>query len=270
MRKVILFMTALLLSIGTCSQTSGRRTSSSTEVPYEVRREVLFNDGTLDEYITSEWNPTYVYVQNEKRFSASGGMIEHIEYSYNDDRGYITTKITRDVESRLRNRVTYQYNAQGKLWRENLIDNKGKVVSTYEYTYNSAGYCVSRVIKDRTGNRLAETVYTVDTAGRRLTSETKDLSENTISATRFTYNSQGNLVKEEVVNGEGRPTSSIVYEWQDGHEVKNELISADERVQMRITSEYGDRGQLTRKTIDNFQGGSKQVMRYEYIFRRQG
>ena len=268
MRKVILFIMVLLLSIGTCSQTAGKRTN---EIPYEVKREVLFDDdGPLDEYITSEWNPSYTHVQNEKRYAASGGMIEYIEYSYNGDSGNITAKITRDVESKLRNRVNYNYNAQGKLWLENLLDNKNRIISSYEYAYNDAGYCVSRVIKDKADKKLAETVYTVDADGRKLVSETRDPDENTISSTRFTYDPQGNLIKEEVINGEGKLTSVITYEWQDGYEIKNELKSADEKVQMRITSEYGNRGQLTKKTINNLQGESKQVVRYEYIFRRQG
>jgi len=267
MRKVILFITALFLSIGTCSQTSGRR---ANEVPYEKKRVVLFANGNVDEYTESEWNPSYTYVENEKRYSASGGMIEHIKYSYNDDKGRIATKLTMDAENRLKNRVNYFYNQQGKLSEEKLLDNKNKSVSSYEYEYNNAGYCVKRIIKDRTGAKQAETIYEVDTAGRRLTSQTRDFSENAISSTKFTYNSQGNLTREEVKNGDGILTSVVIYEWQNGHEVKNELKTADEKVQMRITSEYGDRGQLTQKTIDNIQGESKQVIRYEYIFRRQG
>ena len=52
MRKVFLFVAALLLSIGTCSQTAARRVGG--EAPFEVRRSVLFADETLDEFITSE------------------------------------------------------------------------------------------------------------------------------------------------------------------------------------------------------------------------
>lgn len=267
MRKAIFIAAALFLSIGTCSQTAARRAG---EVPFEVKRSVLFEDGKLDEYVVTEWNSSYTYVENERRYSASGAMLEQIQFSYNDDKGWITTKITRDVEERLRNRVTYQYNPQGKLWRENLIDNKGKVVSTYEFAYDGNGHCISRIIKDRTGNKLAETVYTVDSAGRKLASETRDFSENAISSTKFSYDGSGLLVREEVVNAEGRITSSTVYIWQDGNEVSNVMRSADNSPIMSITSEYGTRGELVRKTIDNIQGASKQIIQYDYTFRRQG
>jgi hypothetical protein len=51
------------------------------------------------------------------------------------------------------------------------------------------------------------------------------------------------------------------------------MVSADGRVQMRVTNEYDKDGALIKKTIENFQGESKQIMQYEYTFRavrRQG
>jgi hypothetical protein len=36
---------------------------------------------------------------------------------------------------------------------------------------------------------------------------------------------------------------------------------------MRTTNEYGRNGELTKKTIENFQGDSKQFIQYEYVFR---
>jgi len=268
MKKVVLFITALVLSVGTCSQTAGRR--ASDEVPFEVKRSVFFADMRLDEYSTSEWDSAYKFLIKEKRFSASGGLLEQFEYAINQDRGIVVTKMTTDSESRLKNRVVYQYNEKSNLITERLLDSKAKVISSYEFTYDNNGHLISRVIKDRSGIKMAETTYTVDVNGRRLTSVTRDLSQNAISSTQFSYNSQGQLIKEEVTNAEGRLTSSTVYEWQDGNEVKNELRSADNTVQMRITSEYGNRGELNKKTIDNFQGESKQIMQYEYVFRRQG
>jgi len=259
---------ALILSMGTCSQTAARRTTG--EVPFEVKRSVFFADMRLDEYTTSEWDSSYNRVIKERRFSASGGLLEQFEYSFNVDRGLLITKMVTDQESKLKYRVHHQYNDQGNLINERLLDSKAKVLSSLEFTYDNNGNLISRVIKDRAGNRLAETVFTVDSAGRRITSVTRDISQNAISSTRFIYDSLGQLTREEVVNAEGRMTSSTVYEWLDGNEVKNELRAADNSVQMRITSEYGTRGELTRKIIDNFQGESRQIMQYEYVFRRQG
>ena len=268
MKKIILFSVALIVSIATCSQTAARRTQGGAAgVPFELKRSVLFADLTLDEYTTSEWDAAYNNVIAEQRYSASGGMIEQVEFTYDENRGLITSKITRDVESRLKNRVSYQHNPQGYLWRENYLDKNGKVVSTLEFTYDGSGNRTSRIIKNRAGDKLAETTYTYDATRRLTNSLTRDFAENAISSTKFTYDAQGNVIKEEVADGNGRLTSTTSYVWRDGQEVRSELASADGKIQLRISSEYGENSELTRKTIENFQGDSKQIMQYEYTFR---
>ncbi|MDR2921976.1 MAG: hypothetical protein LBU85_01385 [Treponema sp.] len=263
MGKAILLIVSLVFSISTCSQTAGSRTREA----HEIKNSTFFADGSLDEYMTSEWNSAYTHVDNEVRYSASGAMLEQVEYAYNDDKGWKSSKITRDVEARLKNRIVYQYNPQGKLWRESLVDNKGKVVSTYEYSYDGKGNQTSRIFKNRTGAKLSETVYTYDASGKMLASETRDAGDRVISSTKFSYDAQGNKTAEQVYNSEGKITSVTSLVWQGGYETRNETKSPDGNVQMRITNEYGKDGELTKKTIENFQGASKTFIQYEYVFR---
>jgi len=268
MKKINLLLVALIVSMATCSQAGGKKTQTKGDrEAYEVKQSVFFADGSLDEYTASTWNSSYSHIDNQARYSASGAMLEQVEFAYNDDKGYVTTKITRDVESRLKNRVVYQYNPQGYLFRESLVDSKGKVISTYEYSYDAKGNRVSRIIRNRAGDKMAETVYTFDNQGKMTSSQTKDLMESAISSTQYSYDAQGNLVKQVVLNNDGKPTSVINAVWQEGREVKNEMLSADGSVQMRVINEYGTNGELVKKTIENFQGDSKQVMQYEYTFR---
>ena len=268
MKKINLLLIALVVSMATCSQSRGRRTQTEGEgrEPLEIKQSIFFADGTLDEYTTSEWDSSYSHVNNQERYSASGAMLEQIEYQYNVDNGYITIKLVMDVERRLKNRVTYQYQ-QNRLWRETLADNKGKPVSTYEYVYDNNGNRVSRIIRNRAGDKLAETAYTFDNQGRMIKSQTRDYSESAISSTDYQYDAQGNLVRQVVLNNDGKPTTTINVVWQGGHEVRNETLSVDGTIQMCVTSEYGENGELVRKIIENFQGASKQIMQYEYTFR---
>jgi len=262
MGKAILFVVALFFSISTCSQTGGR-----TREAHEIKNSIYFADGSLDEYMETQWNSGYTRIDNEVRYSASGALLEQFEYAYNEDKGYKTTKITRDVEARLKQRVVYQYNDQGRLWRESIVDNKGKVVNTSEYGYDSRGNQISKIMKSRTGAKLAETTYTYDASGKMLTSETKDAGDNKISSTKYTYDSQGNKTGEQVFNNAGQVTSVSSFVWQGGLETRNEIKTPDGNIQMRITKEYGKEGELTKKTIENFLGESKQVIQYEYVFR---
>ncbi|MDR1857990.1 MAG: hypothetical protein LBQ69_00810 [Treponema sp.] len=274
MRKIILlFIAALIVSTTGWAQT-GRRTQQANNTQagggrdsFMTKQSVFFEDGSLDEYTTYQWDPNYSRVDNEVRYSASGSMLEQIEFAYNEDRGYITTKITRDVESRLKNRVVYQYNAGGRLWRESIVDNRGRVISTYEYGYDDRGNRTSRIIRNRAGDRLAETIYTFDAAGRMTASETRDFGNTAISSTRYTYDAQGNLVSQQVLNSEGRVTTNIRGVWENGREVRNEMLGANGDILLLVTSEYGQDGEMTKRTVDNIQGQSKQFMEYEYTYR---
>jgi hypothetical protein len=55
--------------------------------------------------------------------------------------------------------------------------------------------------------------------------------------------------------------------WQDGREIKSEQTGQDGSIQLRTTSEYGAGGELLKKTVENFQGDSTQIMQYEYTFK---
>ena len=265
MQKVILFMVAIVVSIATCSQTAGTRQAGRDA--FETRQSVFFEDGTLDEFTTSDWNASYTHINNQTRFSASGAMLEQVEFSYHEDRGYLQTRITRDVESRLRNRVVFQYNSQGLLWRESLVDNRGRVVTTYEFDYDSRGNRTSRIIRNRAGDLLAETSFTFNAQNRLTSSETRDSGGALISSTRFQYDPQGNLIAQQVTNGEGAVTSNIRSVWQNGLEMRNETRGARDDLHMRVTNDYGQDGELVRRVIENIQGASTQIMRFEYVFR---
>ena len=89
-----------------------------------------------------------------------------------------------------------------------------------------------------------------------------------ISSTTFSYDGQGTIpVTQQVTNAAGSVTSNVRTVLQGGREMRNETTGADGTMHMRITNEYGQEGELLRRTIENFQGQSTQVMEFQYIFR---
>jgi hypothetical protein len=48
--------------------------------------------------------------------------------------------------------------------------------------------------------------------------------------------------------------------------MRNEMLAAHGTVRMRVTNEYGNNGELVKKTVENIQGSSKQIIQYEYTF----
>jgi hypothetical protein len=230
----------------------------------ETKESVLFADGTLDEYVTLEYDSSFSRLASQSRYSASGALLETVEFSYSDESGQLAAKLTRDAENRPKAGLAYQYNEQGLLWRETLRDNANKVVSSYEYGYDAGGNRISRTVSNGAGVKLAETRYTFNAAGQISSSETFDGSGKKIHSTENSYDSRGNLVSQKVYNAGGGLIATINAVWARGREVKNEQLGADGTVQVRVTSEYGPNGHLTRKTVENFQGGSTQIFEYEY------
>jgi hypothetical protein len=279
MKKFVSIMGVLVLVVFSCASgpkeaggDSGSRQGTADraqagQIPVETKEAILFADGSLDEYSTMDYDPTFTNILNQNRYSASGALLEQVEFSYQDDKGWLTTKITRDVEKRLKTRIVYQYNDRGQIWKETLTNKAGKPVSSYEYTYDDKGHCISRAILNAAGAKLAETVYTVNNAGLVLASETRDGVGKKINATENEYDSNGNLTGQKVYNGNGELTSVVSAVWREGYEVENQQLGPDGAVLVRIVNEYGSSGELLRKKIENLQGESSQLMEYEYVFK---
>jgi YD repeat-containing protein len=276
MQRVVIFIMVFILSIGAYAQSRTQPTTPTTAGPrdaFEVRHSVFFDDMSLDEFTVSSWNPNFTQITRQSRFSASEAMLEQVEFSYDETRGHILSRITRDVEARIRSRIAYQYrplpadSSPNRLWRESLVGPNGRAVSVYEYAYDSRGNVISRSILNRANDLLAQTIFTFDAQGRMTASETKDAGGNTISSTRYSYDGQGNLVAQQVSNASGEVTSNIRSVFQNNLETRNEMIGADGTLNMRIINEYGNDNELQKRTIENFQGESKQFIQYQYEFR---
>jgi hypothetical protein len=244
-----------------------RPRASDGQIPVEKKSLIKFADGSLDEYIESEYDSSDVMLLAQNRSSASGTLLEQVEYTYHEEKHYLTAKMTKDDENKLKNRIVYQYNDRDLLAIETIVNKAGRAVSANEYTYDSERHIVSRIIKNGAGAKLAETVYTYNDRGLVVSSETKDANGRKISSSESQYDASGNLANQKFYNSAGNVTRTVSMVWENGLEVKNEQRSASGDVQLRITNEYGPTGELLKKTVENIQGGSVQIMEYEYSFR---
>jgi YD repeat-containing protein len=281
MKILVIIISALALVFSSCATgqniggdgSAGRPGGGKAQggqIPVETKIAILFADGSLDEYTTTEWDSTFTNRAYQNRYSASGTLLEKVEFAYQEDKGWLTTKLSRDVEDRLKTRIVYQYNEQGLLWKESLANKAGKTVSSYEYGYDSRGNRTSRIIYNATGVKLAETLYTFNNNGQLIATETRDGSGKKINSTENEYDSAGNLVSEKVYNANGELNTIVNSVWQQGHETENQRQRADGMVQLRITNEYGSSGELLHKKIENIQDESTQMMEYEYAFKPEG
>jgi hypothetical protein len=237
------------------------------QIPVERRAVVKFADGTIDEFTISEYDPSDITLLGQNRFSASGGLMDQIEYTYDEEKNMLTNKMTKDDENRIKSRIVYVHDERtDRLMRETVVNKAGKAVSTNEYTYNPAGFVVSRAILNGANIKLAETFYTYN-GNLVISSKTQAGDGRPISSSTNEYNRDGNLINQVLYNAAGAVTRRISTVWQNGHEVETTQTTADGKPQIRITNEYGTAGELLRKKIENYQGESTQVIEFEYEFR---
>jgi hypothetical protein len=237
------------------------------QIPVERRAVVKFADGTIDEFTISEYDPSDITLLSQNRFSASGGLMDQIEYTYDEEKNMLTNKMTKDDENRIKSRVVYVHDeATDQLVRETVVNKAGKAVSTNEYAYNPAGFVVSRAILNGNNVKLAETFYTYN-GSLVVSSRTQAGDGRPISSSTNEYDREGNLINQVLYNAAGNVTRRIATVWQNGHDVEITQTTADGKPQLRITNEYGAAGELLKKKVENYQGESTQVIEFEYEFR---
>jgi PBP1b-binding outer membrane lipoprotein LpoB len=270
--KIITLLAAVALIFASCGSSPAPESPAGAkpvpgQIPVEKRAVVKFADGTIDEFTISEYDPSDITLLGQNRFSASGGLMDQIEYTYDEERNMLTNKMTKDDENRIKSRIVYVHDENtNRLLRETVVNKAGKAVSTNEYTYNPAGFVASRAILNGNNVKLAETFYTYK-GDLVVSSKTQAGDGRPISSSTNEYDRDGNLINQVLYNAAGNITRRISTVWQNGYEVETIQTTADGKPQLRITNEYGAAGELLRKKVENYQGESTQVIEFEYEFR---
>jgi hypothetical protein len=251
---------------GPSSLFGASRGAGGMQVPVQKKASTRFADGRLDEYIIFQYDQNDVLLLFQTRYSASGTLVETVEFTYENNRP--VQKTVKDEQGRPQSMVSYQYNPQGFLVKETLSDRSGKALSSYEYQYDANGNRVVRIISNIRGGKLAETSF-IYRNGLLVSSETRDGTGRKTGSSESTYDSSGNRITETVFNATGDVVRVINETWQNGLEIKLERVDAGGRVQLRETYEYGAHDELVRKTVEDFRNQTKKVVEYEYTFREE-
>jgi YD repeat-containing protein len=281
--RLIVFIAALAMIFASCTSTGQGGAAGQTDgqvnvparssrdaagqIPVEKKVLVKFADGALDEYTISEYDAADVHLRMQNRYSASGTLLEQTEYTYQEATGAVSAKLIKDNENKLKSRIVYQYNDRNYLIKETFVNKSDKPVSSTEYAYDANGNRLSRIISNGAGVKLSETVYTFKD-GLEVSSETKDGAGRKVSSAENQYDAEGHLISQKVYNASGVLTRLVNSVWEDGLEIQNEQTTPDGEVQLRVRNEYGAAGELLRRTIENIQGQSTQILEYEYTFRQ--
>jgi hypothetical protein len=247
------------------SSASGKGASAPKRILVEKEVVVKFENGDVDEVTESVYDPSDITLLNQNRFSASKSLMDQTEFTYNEEKRMLTTKITKDDENRLKTRVVYEHNdaRTSEPTKETVVNKANKVLASNAYTYNIAGKVESRSILNGNNVELAKTLYTYS-GNLLVSSETNDRSGKRISSSENSYDGEGNLVSQVFKNASGAVTRKIATTWQNGLEIETLQTAADGTPQLRITNEYGSNNEVLKRTVENYQGKSKQIREYKY------
>jgi hypothetical protein len=233
-------------------------------VPMEVESRTRFADGTLDEVTNSEYDPSGLLLIGQTRLSASGTLLEDVQYAYQGS--LLVTKTSRDAEGKLLSVRTFTYDGVGRLSGESLKDGAGKPVSASLYAYDAAGKRVAWIIKDAKGVQVAETLYTVKD-GRVMGAELRDGTGKKNGHSVYAYDAAGNIVSQKYYNALGSLQRIEASVWENGKPVREERQTAGGQVQYRTDYVYGPEGELQRKTTVDVPGNATKIVEYAYTFR---
>ena len=272
----VLLVLCMVLSMGACSESSGKKKSKDDKVKTDKseksdKADIDVGDG--EEAINQR--PKLLH---KEEYDANGNLLFSIDYEYVIDRWgnfcLTDTIINGNLESSLHTHYgrqhtiydddflhsTYYYNEQIK--DEKYYDEDGNVIKYLEYmNYNLNG----------------TTVYEYDSAGKETKRTEYSTSEesNTYSVFTPTY-SNDLLVHEDVVRytgGEQTGNATVDYEYDaNGNLIKKTTEYNYNDVSEIATYEYDDHNHCILEKVDNISpnGGYTTYHYYEYVYNGDG
>ncbi len=193
--------------------------------------------------------------------------------------GTVVTSSTGSEPSFTKN-ISYQYNANGLLWKVTDFSNlPGSITTTYTYNGNNFGNVTQKTIST-SGLTDRSTTYTYDTKGRFITGETNMLNQ-TLSyqynskfgvkksvtginnlTTTYSYDGFGNLTTEHLPNGE---TNKYSRRWALSSGIPNAIFYTSSEVSNApdVNTYYDALGRVIYNDVEGF-NGSKVITRKEY------
>jgi hypothetical protein len=218
-----------------------------------------FPDGSIDQYAISTYNENKERIR-ETTYSASGAVMSSEKYTYTD--GLLSLKVTQDEAGRTDSQVSYAYTPQGRLAEEVYRDRDGAALTTCRYAYNDKNLLASVTIWNSLDIKILETRYDYDRQ-RVAKTETFDNGGRLIGSSAREYDDEGRVSVERNFDAGGNLTRTITT--SRGKPEKVEFRAGSGELQRRETNEYGERGELLRKTTEDFDAKTQRIAEFEYV-----
>ncbi len=283
MNNRLLWSSLTVLLVLSCASSPAKKKSSGTgvsgegadaapvmvakivRVPVERKASLRFEDGSLDEYTISEYTEEG-YVKRKKRYSASAVLLDQVEYVHSDSR--LDEKRLLDEKGLVKSVTRYGYEGD-KLVSERIEDGEGKLLTAFTYEYDESGRRVAQRVSNGDGRNLATTKYQWNATGSLERTELTDSTGRLIAYSIFDYDDQGFLAKQEYFSADGILLRFEISTHSNGRLVRLARMNFKGVEQFVHSFEYGDMGELIKKSVDDRLAGAKYSHNYEYTVREE-
>ena len=236
------------------------------QVPVILKETKTFADGIVDQITENTWSPDYTRILSSlTRKPSLPDPVGRASYTYKD--GLLASRSSFGPDSALQNRSAFDYDAQGRLIRETMVDGKGVIQSVSEWSWSEEGKTEWRVL-DATGRILARTAYHYEN-GRLSVLQMSDGAGNSTGRGEYQYNNEGQLVGIRYFNAAGTPQDRIEYALENGRPIQEKSFRADGRLERGLLYNYGPEGQILTITLTDASGRRRESTSFDYTFRTE-
>lgn len=237
------------------------------QVPVILKETKTFADGIVDQITENTWSPDYTRILSSlTRKPSLPDPVGKASYTYNKD-GLLASRSSFGPDSTLQNRSTFDYDAQGRLIRETMVDGKGAIQSVSEWSWSEERKIEWRVL-DATGRILARTAYHYEN-GRLTELQMSDGAGNSTGRGVYQYNGESQLVGIRYFNTAGTPQDRIEYVLENGRLIQERSFRADGRLERGLLYNYGPEGQILTITLTDASGRRRESTSFDYTFRTE-
>ena len=169
---------------------------------------------------------------------------------------------TLENEEHLISRSIYESDF-GKLAEETQFNQDGEVDQVMRYQYNDEGFLVSEELLDGEGEVLEKRSFEPDGQGR-MAREFIHYADGTADRIEYAYDAQGHLVKKERFDDEGDPENLELFEFEGDRLVRESKTDADGELLAETLYTYREDGQTEEVIVNNPEEESwfRKVYRY--------
>lgn len=195
-----------------------------------------------------------------------GSVSEISTFTYAaDDSMLIVKKETADSRRAPLETTSYEY-ADGRLARVTVKDGAGKQKSQRVYTYAQDGRLVSESLSGRDGKLASVSRYEYGAHGEKTRWSVLDGSNTLLGATAYAYQ-DGRNVRMDLVNAQGKAERSVFIEYDGDRRVKEVYRLPSGETEKSILSSWKN-GLLVSES--SFNASGQPVSRVEYAYDDDG